>query len=103
MGQGQGTQLTRDTITGEQFRAYFDFRQRCVNNIFQKCIIPQEVNKEADFELSQTELQCVEEYAALHAAFIKGGFQQITQLYEQHQRDMYERARMEQMQAQGRR
>lgn len=103
MGQGQGTVHTRDTITGEQFRAYFDFRQRCVNTIFEKCVLSKDVGKDSDFELSQSELQCVEEYAALHAAYIKGGFQQINQLYEQHQRDMYERARMEQAQAQGRR
>lgn len=99
MGQGQGVQLTRDTITGEQFRAFFDFKQRCVDTVFRKCIDTKELGPNSDFDLSKTELQCVEEYSALHASYIKSGFSQYTQLYEAHQRDMYERARQEHLAA----
>lgn len=100
MGQAQGTQHTVDTISGEQLRQYCDTKQRIVNRAFSKCV--PHVDKNSDHELSSEERQCTDEYVTLYAGFVKSGFTQFMQLYEMHQRDMYERARYEAMQAQAR-
>lgn len=100
MGQAHGAQHTADTIVGEQYRQYCDFKQSAVNKAFSKCVGT--VSKDSDYNLSPDERQCTEEYAAMYATYLKSAFTQFTQLYEVHQRDLYEKARMEAMQSKAR-
>ncbi|ORC93502.1 uncharacterized protein TM35_000013790 [Trypanosoma theileri] len=101
MGQGSSAGLVSDTVKGEQYRAHHSARQRIVHRAFHKCVTPSST-AESDFHLNAEEQTCVEEFALLYAAFAKNGFAQFSQLYEQHQRDMYEKARMEMMTQQAR-
>lgn len=101
MGQNASAQHTRDTIIGEQFRQFCDMRQGVTNRAFKMCVTSP-IKEDSTHELSNDERNCVEEYAALYTGFVKIGFMQFTQLYEMHQRDMYEKARMEAMQSQAR-
>ncbi|KAF8276907.1 hypothetical protein TcG_05496 [Trypanosoma cruzi] len=101
MGQSNSWALASDTIKGEQYRAYHAARQNIVHRAFQKCVAPSSTEV-SDFNLTKDEQTCVEEFALLYAAFAKNGFAQLSQLYEQHQREMYEKARLEMMAQQAR-
>ena len=102
MGQGQSVQLTRDTIVADQYLAYCDAKQRMVNKMYQKCVGDSAVNSEESRHLSAQERACVEEYSLQYTMFVKSGFSQFAGLYESHQRDMYEKARMQAMAQQAR-
>mmetsp|Transcript_62927 Transcript_62927/g.73220 ORF Transcript_62927/g.73220 Transcript_62927/m.73220 type:complete len:108 (+) Transcript_62927:48-371(+) len=100
MGQGASAQHTVDTIQGEQLRQYCDNKQQIVNRAFTKCV--DNVDSNSQHELTSDERQCTDEYVTLYAGFLKSSFTQFMHLYEVHQRDMYEKARYEAMQAQAR-
>ncbi|KAG8342955.1 hypothetical protein ERJ75_001426000 [Trypanosoma vivax] len=104
MGLDQSVALANDTIQGEQYRAHQTARQNAVSRAFQKCVaLPAKSNAvSGEGGLSSEERACVEEFALLYGAYAKNGFAQFSQLYEQHQRDMYEKARMEMMAQQAR-
>ncbi|CCW67594.1 unnamed protein product [Phytomonas sp. Hart1] len=101
MGQGS-IGLVRDTITAEQFLNNQKANHRIVHRAFQKCVVPTSKGKNEGFDLTEEERNCVEEFAFLYAAFAKKNFLHFTSLYEQHQREMYEKARLEYMQQQAR-
>ncbi|CCW60527.1 unnamed protein product [Phytomonas sp. EM1] len=101
MGQGS-IGLVRDTITAEQFLKYQEANHRMVHRAFQKCVAPTSKGRVDIFDLADEERNCVEEFALLYAAFAKKSFLHFNSLYEQHQRDMYEKARLEYMQQQAR-
>lgn len=109
MGQGQSVQLTRDTIVADQYLAYCDAKQEMVNKMYQKCVgdAARTTNKgeggdDSSRHLTTQERACVEEYAMQYTMFVKSGFTQFAGLYESHQRDMYEKARMAAMAQQAR-
>lgn len=94
--------LAKDTFQAEQFLQYNEARHRIVHRAFAKCVAPSSKGKEDGYDLSPEERMCVEEFAILYAGFAKKGFLQFSGLYEQHQRDMQEKARLEYMQMQAR-
>ncbi|KPA82122.1 putative mitochondrial hypothetical protein [Leptomonas pyrrhocoris] len=102
MGQGNGTALAKDTLQAEQFLKYQEARHAIVHRAFVKCVVPSSTGKDDGYDLSPEERMCVEEFAILYAGFAKKGFIHFSTLYEQHQRDVYERARLEYMQQQAR-
>lgn len=102
MGQGRAVGLAKDTITSEQYLKYQEARHRVVHRAFQKCVVPSSKGKDDPYDLTQEERNCVEEFALMYSSFAQKGFLQFTGLYEQHQKDMYERARLEYMQQQAR-
>jgi hypothetical protein len=93
MGQSQSAQLSRDTIVGEQYREYCDYVQTHVNKGFAKCV--PSVASTGPHDLSAEEKACLDEYAFHFATFTRNSFGQFQHLYQQHQMDMYERARQE--------
>ncbi|KPI85586.1 hypothetical protein ABL78_5361 [Leptomonas seymouri] len=102
MGQGSSVGLTKDTIQSEQFLKYQAARHDIVHRAFMKCVVPSSKGKDDGYNLTPQERMCVEEFAILYSGFAKKGFMHFSTLYEQHQRDMYERARLEYMQQQAR-
>ena len=100
MGQGPSAQFVKETIQGDQYRAFCDVSERTVGKAFEKCVEP--ITAESEHDLSADEQTCVEEYTMLFTHFTKTSFAQYQSLYENHQREMYEKARMEQMQLQSR-
>ncbi|KEG14363.1 hypothetical protein DQ04_00501030 [Trypanosoma grayi] len=101
MGQSNSVALASDTIRGEQQRAYHTARQKVVHRAFQKCVAPSSTST-GELQLTADEQTCVEEFALMYASYAKNGIAQFSQLYEQHQRDMYEKARLEMMAQQAR-
>ena len=97
MGQNQSAQATRDTIVGEQYREYCDYVQTHVNKGFAKCV--SSVASEGSHHLSSEEKACLDEYAFHFATFTRNSFGQYQHLYQQHQMDMYEKARQDHMKA----
>jgi hypothetical protein len=80
---------------------YCDAKAETANRLFKKCVSGH-VDDTSAHDLSDDERRCAEEYVMLYAQFTKNEFQHYQQLYEAHQRDMYEKARMEAMQMQAR-
>ncbi|KAK7197478.1 hypothetical protein NESM_000697300 [Novymonas esmeraldas] len=97
MGQSNGAALAKDTITAEQFLKYQEARHRIVHRAFVKCVVPSSKGKDDGYDLTPEERLCVEEYAILYAGYAKREFLHFSSLYEQYQRDMYEKARIEMM------
>jgi hypothetical protein len=102
MGQRNGVELAKDTFQSEQFLKYQEARHRIVHRAFVKCVVPSSKGKDDGYNLTPEERMCVEEFALLYAGFAKKSFLYYSSLYEQHQRDMYEKARLEYMQHQAR-
>ncbi|AAZ10934.1 uncharacterized protein TEOVI_000069200 [Trypanosoma equiperdum] len=104
MGQDQSMAFANDTISGEQYRAHQVSRQDIIRRAFQKCVVPLNggAGDKNGLGLDSGERACVEEFALLYSAYGKNGFAQFSQLYEQYQRDMFEKARVEMMTQQAR-
>lgn len=98
MGQANGAALAKDTFQSEQFLAYQEARHNIVHRAFVKCVVPTSKGKDDGYDLTPEERMCVEEFAILYAGFSKKSFLSFSTLYQQHQQDMYEKARLEYMQ-----
>ncbi|CAJ1005137.1 hypothetical protein Q4I28_000453 [Leishmania naiffi] len=102
MGQSNGAALAKDTAAAEQFLKYHEARHRVVHRAFVKCVVPSSKGKDDGYDLTPEERLCVEEFAILYAGFAKREFLHFTSLYEQYQRDQFEKMRLEMMQQQAR-
>ncbi|GET92188.1 hypothetical protein, conserved [Leishmania tarentolae] len=102
MGQSNGAALAKDTITAEQFLKYQEARHRITHRAFVKCVVPSSKGKDDGYDLTPEERMCVEEFAILYAGFAKKEFLHFSSLYEQYQRDQFEKMRLEMMQQQAR-
>lgn len=98
MGQANGMALMLDTISSEQFLEYQTARHKMVHRAFVKCVVPTSTGKDDGYDLTKEEQMCVEEFALLYAGFAKKSFLQFGSLYQQHQRDLMEKQRLEYMQ-----
>jgi hypothetical protein len=98
MGQGPSVGYIRDLVNSEAYRADCAYAERVSGLAFDKCIDKAKVGNE--HLPSKEESACVDEYTLLFTASLRNGVGQFNQLYEQYQREMYEKARVDQLNAQ---
>lgn len=91
-------QVTVDTVSCDTFRKDADCQERVVARAFRKCV---DTNSISEHSLTPGERTCIEEYVLLYTQFVRGTLKEFQPLYEQHLRQLFEKARMDTMMAQG--
>jgi hypothetical protein len=98
MGAGQSTKYLTDTVRLEHYRKEAAEVHRVTASGFDTCVDKDFMHSKT-VRLSKEEQRCIDEYARLYMQFAKSANKHFATQFENHEREMINRMRQEQMAA----